>query len=359
VRLLAASMLAAAMPFTAHAFTAPPEPPPCVPARAAVSTAALGTLAGDAPAHIQRCAVKDLAARGTAAMPVVLAMLRSDQGGPLIGGLEVVAAIGPDARAALPLLMGHIRKPPAALNGLYRELYDALDALGPAARPAIPLLLAKTGDPDHGGYAVYLLGKLGKYDRRVVPHLSAMLIDSMGDTSVLAALAMIGKNARGALPAVLGAIDQAKVTGNSRRGAAALDTLMAIGAPGETVRVLAGLLDEPVLGEAAVNAFSRIGPARAYTVPVLVDRLGRSRDKKDVAERTVRALAAIAPASPAAQRQLLAEATRHGSAHAASALARIAPLPRNFAVPLAAALARKPGDADLRMALANASRAQY
>ena len=352
-------MLAAATPLPGRAFTAPPPDPPCVPAKAGVTPAALGAIiAGDAAPHLQRCAVKDLAARGAAAMPVVLAMLRSEQGSPLIGALEVVAAIGPGARAALPLLMAHIRKPPAALNGMYRELYDAVDALGPAARPAIPLLLANTGDPDHGGYAVYLLGKLGKYDRRVVPRLSAMLIDSMGDTSVLAALGMIGKNARGALPAVLGAIDQAKVTGNSRRGAAALDTLMAIGAPGETVRVLAGLLDEPVLGEAAVNAFSRIGPARAYAVPVLVDRLERSRDKKDVAERTVRALAAIAPASPAAQRQLLAEATRHGSAHAATALARIAPLPRDFAAPLAAALARKPGDADLRMALANASRAQ-
>jgi len=271
LRLLAASMLAAPMPFTAHAFTAPPEPPPCVPARAGVSAAALGRLAGDAPAHIQRCAVNDLAARGTAAMPVVLAMLRSDRGGPLIGALEVVAAIGPDARAALPLLMAHIRKPPAALNGMYRELYDAVDALGAAARPAIPLLLAKTGDPDHGGYAVYLLGKLGKYDRRVVPHLSAMLIDSMGDTSVLAALATIGKDARGALPAVLGAIDQAKVTGNSRRGAAALNTLMAIGGPGESVPVLTGLIGHPVLGAAAANSLRTLRSTRVNAVPLRID----------------------------------------------------------------------------------------
>jgi hypothetical protein len=247
-----AAMLAAAAPPASRAFTAPPPHPPCVPAKAKVPVATLGAIAaGDAPAHIQRCAVKDLAARGPAAMPVVLAMLRSDQGGPLIGALEVVAAIGPGAQAALPLLMGHIRTPPAALNGMYRELYDAVDALGPAARPAIPLLLAKTGDPDHGGYAVYLLGKLGKYDRRVVPRLSAMLIDSMGDTSVLAALAAIGKEAHGALPAVLGAIDQAKVRGGDRRGAAALATLVAIGTPAESNAVLVGLRADPVLGAAA------------------------------------------------------------------------------------------------------------
>ncbi|WP_206759116.1 hypothetical protein [Massilia sp. CFBP 13647] len=270
-------------------------------------------------------------------------MLRSDQGAPLIGALEVVAAIGPAAHAALPLLMAHVRQPPAALNGLYRELYDAVGALGPAARPAIPLLLDRTRDPDHSVQALRILGKLGKYDsRRVVPHLSATLIDSTGDLWVLPALAAIGKDARGALPAVLGALEQAKVRRDGRQAAAALDALVAIGTPGESVPVLIGLLGDPVLDAPAVDAFGALGSAGTRAVPLLIDKLQRSRGDEGKAVGIVRALAAIAPASPPVQRQLLLEATRHGSAHAAYALARIGPLPADFAAPLAAALAKKP-----------------
>jgi len=260
-------MLAAAAPLPGRAFTAPPPAPPCVPAKASVSDAALGAIiASDAAAHIQHCAVKDLAARGAAAMPVVLAMLRSDKGAPLIGALETVAAIGPDAHAALPLLMAHLARPPAALNGLYRELYDAVGAIGAAARPAIPLLLDRTGDPGHARHALRVLGGLGKYDGRVVPHLSAMLIDATDTLWVLDALTTIGKDARGALPAVLGALERAKLGGDSWEGAAALEALVAIGTPGESVPVLTGLLDHPVLGRAAAEALSARAGANARQV---------------------------------------------------------------------------------------------
>lgn len=170
---------------------------------------------------------------------------------------------------------------------------------------------------------------------------------------MLPALAAIGKDARGALPAVLGALEQAKVRRDGRQGAAALNALVAIGTPGESVPVLIGLLGHPVLGWAAVDAFPALGSAGARAVPVLIDTLQRSRDDEWKAIGIVRALAAIGPESTPVQRQLLLEATRHGNAHAANALARIGPLPADFAPPLAAALAKKPGNPDLRVALAN------
>jgi len=278
--LLAASMLAMAMalPLPAGAFTPPPPLPPCVPAQADLSAAALGAIiAGNASPYAHRCAVKDLAARGAAAMPVILPMLGPGTGASLLDALEVVAAVGPDGHAALPLLVAHVRQPPAMLNGLYRELYDALGALGPAARPAIPLLLEKTGDPAHYRHALRVLGKLGKYDDRVVPHLSAMLIDSVGDLALLDALATIGKDARGALPAVLGAIEQARVRRDGMQGWAALHALAAIGEPGESLPVLTGLLDDPVLGEAAAKVLRTLGSAEASAAPVSIDAFQRPR----------------------------------------------------------------------------------
>lgn len=364
VLLLAAALLATATPLPGRAFTPPPPLPPCVPAKAGVSVAALGAIiAGDASAHIQQCAVKELAARGAAAMPVVLPMLGPGKGALLFDALEVVTAIGPDAHAALPLLMAHIRQPPAILHGMYRGLYDAVGALGPAARPAIPLLLVKARDPHHGRHALEVLGKLGKYDGRVVPQLIAMLAEAkaartLPDPEVLDALAAIGKDARGALPTVLSALEAARAAGDGRCGWAALGALAAIGEPGESLPVLVGLLDDPVLGEYAAYQFPALGSAAASGLPQLIDKLQRSRGQEGMSYALARALAAIAPASPALQRQLLDEATRHGNGQAAYSLAGIKPLPPDFAAPLAAALAKDPDDVGLRKALANTRQAR-
>lgn len=351
--------LGAAVPGTAQALT--PPPPACIPADASVTVEALGTvLAGTGPFYLRQCAVNDLAARGAAAVPVVVALLDSSDVTTVHLALDAVAALGPQAQAALPALQGHIVRP-RTLAGNDLRIYQAVGALGAAGRPAIALLISKSREPGYRYQSVAALGKLGQYDaQRVVPHLIALLesvpgprvpIDAPG---LLDALRDIGKPARAALPATLASLEQAKAARDSMHGAAAIRALLAIAEPGEILPLLAGLLDHPMLAGDAIDSLSLLGPAAASTVPALIEKLGRSRNEPHMPDRIVRGLAEIAPASPLVQQQLLVEATQYESAHAAYVLAHSKPLPARFAPALTAALASKPGDVFLGMALANA-----
>jgi hypothetical protein len=365
VPLVAACMLAAALPRPGWALP-PPRPPPCVPASPAVTIAALAAVAkGDGPDHLRHCAVNDLAERGAAAVPIALGMLDSEDLATLSLGLELVTTLGARGQAALPALMAMIEKPPAVLYPNESTLYDAVGAIGAAARPAIPLLIARSREGLVRYAAIRTLGTLGQYDAgRVVPHLVALLTNLKGERSaieapdLLRALAAIGKDARGALPATLASLERAKADGASMHGAAALQALVAIAEPGESVPILVGLIDHPMLAMEAVGGLATIGKPAASAVPALIDKLGRSRAERYMPDRIVATLVEIAPGSRAVQQQLLEEATRHGSDNAAYALAQIDPLPADFAPALAAALADKPGDTFLGMALRNARRAR-
>jgi hypothetical protein len=369
---LASIMLGAAAPGLVRA-TPPPPPPPCVPAGAAVTVEALGAiLAGRGEYDLRRCAAKDLAARGDAAVPVLVGMLGAGDPDTLALALRALTDMGPRAQAALPALMDSIRTPPRALqeNYLwesYRALYDAVSAIGAGAGPAIPLLIAKLRDPGHRYDAVGALGKLGKYDAgRVVPALVSILESPearhtpLETGNVLGALADIGKGARAALPATLAVLERAKAAGDSldgwSDGSSAIWALVAIAEHGESIPVLTSLLHHPVLASYAAMGLASIGPPAASAVPALIDQLKRSREERAVADNIMSALAEIAPRSPAVQQQILAEATQHGSEWAALVLSAIAPLPSHFAPALAAALAKKPGDVFLGRALENARR---
>lgn len=355
--------LLAAMAAPARA-TPPPPVPPCVPAGPAVTAGALGAiLAAEGHPHTQYCAAKDLGARGAAAVPVALRLLLSSNPDSQDHGFGVLAALGPRAHAALPALMDRIRKPTPHLQTSPAGPYAAIAAIGARARPAIPLLIVRSRDPRYRYYAVNALGELGKHEPgRVVPHLVAMVEGREGpllsfDTGiVLRALAEIGKGARAALPAVLAALEGAKMAGNRMEAPAAIDALLAIAEPGESVPVLAALLDDPALASEAVSGLAGTPPASA--LPALLDKLQRSRDDPDLSDRIVMVLAHIGTGSPAVQRQLLVEATQHDNWRAAAALAETVPLPADFAPALRAALARKPGDASLATALRNAQRAR-
>ena len=206
---------------------------------------------------------------------------------------------------------------------------------------------------------------LGRYDaQRVVPHLIALLESVPGPRvpidapDLLHALRAIGKPARAALPATLASLGQARAARDSMHGAAAIQALLAIAEPGESLPLLAGLLDDPMLAGDAVDSLALLGPAAASMAPALIEKLGRSRNAPLMTDRIVRALAEIAPASPLVQQQLLVEATQYESAHAAYVLAHTRPLPARFAPALAAALASKPGDVFIGMALENARPAE-
>lgn len=229
---------AAAVPGRA---TPPPPKPPCVPAGAGVTTAALAArLAGHGTGgndRLQECAADDLVGRGAAAAPAVAGLLGSSDLSTRELAVEVLTRLGPQAGAALPALMDQIRRPPDRLGMGHGNLYDAVAALGPAARPAIPLLIAQSRDLEYRYDALRALGKLGRYDPgRVVPYLVSVLERRPEEHDVkaaLGALAEIGKPARAALPAIRAEIERAKA-GRGPYGAKALDALAAIGGAGDS-----------------------------------------------------------------------------------------------------------------------------
>ncbi|MEN3277401.1 MAG: hypothetical protein V7631_3191 [Massilia sp.] len=347
-------MLAATMSLPAGAIP-PPPPPPCIPASPAVTVEALaGVLAGKGESRQQECAAKDLAARGAAGVPVAVRLLGVRDSNTVMLALMALADMGPHAQAALPALMERIRKATAAGD---KYLYDAVAAIGPGARPAIPLLITKSRDPRQRYLALRALGRLGKHDAsRVVPYLESMLQGRQHEETVLDALSDIGKDARAALPATLVSLEQAKAAGDHMHGASAVNALLAIGEPGESIPVLTGLLHDPVLANDAVLGLARLGPAAASAVPALIAKLASSRYDSSLPDNIASALATIAPGSPAVQRQLLVESTQYQNEMAAIALAAISPLPPDFAPALAAVLARKPGDYFLGKALENTRR---
>lgn len=265
--ILVICMVAAAVPILAQA-TPPPPQPPCEPVSPDVTSEALGRLiSAKGELREGECAAQNLAERGADAVPTVLDLLRLRDTHVDMLALTTLAGIGPQAQAALPDLMERLRKP-STLQDKY--LYDAVVALGPAAKPAIPLLIARSRIgahpyyPQHASWPLHALGRLGKYDPdRVVPDLATLLLDRENDQPVLDALADIGHDAHAAVPAILVALERATISGSREDGAAALDALIAVGAPAESVPVLKKLLHDPVLGSAAAARLATIAPVES------------------------------------------------------------------------------------------------
>ncbi len=264
---LLSGILAAALPMSAQA-TPPPPQPICEPVSPDVTSEALGRrISTKAELREGECAAQNLAERGADAIPTVLDLLRLRDTHVDMLALTALAGIGPQARAALPDLMDRLRQA-STLEDKY--LYDAVVALGPAARPAIPLLIARSRAGAHPYYLqhavwpLHALGRLGKHDPdRVVSYLVALLLDRENDQPVLDALADIGHDAHAAVPAILVALERATISGSREDGAAALDALIAVGAPAESVPVLKKLLHDPVLGGPAAARLATIAPVEA------------------------------------------------------------------------------------------------
>ena len=342
----------------------PPPRPVCVAAAPAVSIGSLAkTLEADPDDFLRGCAAQDLATRGEAAVAPLVAVLARGDAGARVLALEALAKIGPQAQGALPALMQLVRSPariPPHAAGLP---YQAIGAIGAGAVPAIPLLIEKTHDPARRHDAVAALGKLGKYDAaRVVPHLVWLLEsqDIAGKrrdaNAVLAAFADIGKPAHAALPLVLAMLEDSKRVDSEVSEWTAIYALVAITEARESTPILVALLDHPKpnMQAQAANGLQLSGAQAASAVPAMLDKLVRSRDDFIMRQMVPKALAAVAPDSPAVQQQLLVEATEHDNEQAAAALGNMTPLPARFAAPLAAALAQKPNDPWLARALRNA-----
>ncbi len=331
----------------------------CPPPDSTSSVAELGVvIAGNGDGGERGCAARDLAARGATAVPVAIGLLRSRDHFVRGTALGVIHDLGPQAAAALPLLMHELRSMPLGMRGNYESLhslYYAVGGLAQAATPAIPLLISKSSETKHRAFAVETLGIVGKYDpARVVPHLLEMLKKGEDARMVLDALGVMGKYANTAIPTLLTMLEHAKIQRESVNGDAVVRTLAAIAEPAQSVPILTSLLSHPSLKTSAVKSLEAMGPSATNAVPGLINTLKRGDDWY-MSNALVGALVAIAPASSAVRQQLLIEATQHQNKRAARELSRMGPLPRQFASALTAALAKKPDDVDLRQALKNAT----
>ena len=206
---------------------------------------------------------------------------------------EALGRLGPEAVAALPVLIGLLNKGPAR-----EDVIEALVRIDPGGAVCVPLLIKALGDTDSDivDAAARALGLLGPRARPAVPVLAATLdrkitgpFQNEGDpiADVARALGRIGPEARSAIPALIRALKSPPVmpAGFDREedeidqeGAAACARVLGGFGPDAKAAVptLIGVLrardkddeDWEVRREAAL-ALGRIGPDATAAVPVL------------------------------------------------------------------------------------------
>ena len=242
-----------------------------------------------------RALVRIAPERSKAVVPAVLPLLLLPQENLAVGAAGVLAALGPDAARAAPVLvhalkakdnrvaraaavLGRLRPPPAevvtalaeALSGYEKgrpACAQALGQLGAAAKPAVPALVAALKDPAVRPYAALALvrvepARAADVARALTPDLEST--SEPGRSLALAALAQMRPPPPGVVPAVRALLSE----GPSAR--AALIVLEALDGKqlAPLVADLATLLSssDPRLREAAIELLGKVGPS---TVPGL------------------------------------------------------------------------------------------
>jgi HEAT repeat protein len=114
---------------------------------------------------------------GTAAVPELLKVL--DKGTPkrVVMAAGAISQIGPEARAAEPALVKHLKD---AKEPLEEAIFvDALVALGPGAKNAVPMLieLGKAQKDPARVHVLVGLGKMGPAAKAAVPFLAGVMND--------------------------------------------------------------------------------------------------------------------------------------------------------------------------------------
>lgn len=204
-------------------------------------------LASDDPA-VQADTIRQLSTGGSAAVPVLMALLEQSKSGDWVAAevrwraADLLGQIGTEARQAIPALLAtakdediHVSKvaitalgtvaPAASAGEVVPAMKDqlprggpvavaaarTLSRFGPAAEPAIPALLQAMHDidPEVRWNAIRTLGKIGPLAKRTVPELIAATKDSDSLVREHAAesLGDIGPEAREAVPALIALLD--------------------------------------------------------------------------------------------------------------------------------------------------------
>jgi HEAT repeats len=181
-----------------------------------------------------------------------------------------------------------------------KEAGEAIEAIGPAARAAVPVLMELLEDhcPDYQIFAAELLGKIGPDAKAAVPALIGLVESKEYNVRVNAiwTLKSIGPGARAAVPTLLKFLHRSGV----EVGDVAI-TLARIG-PGEKIvpELVQAIRTENSHKLALIEALAKIGPE---AVPALVEFLG----KNDATVREVAAdqLAGMGPSAKTAVPALL------------------------------------------------------
>ncbi len=238
---------------------------------------------------------------------------------------KALARLGPRARAALPAVIGLVKK-----GSDDTGLFEALLRIDPEGTECVPVLIEalKSEDDRVVDAAANCLGLLGPQAKDAVPALAVALSrDFSGEVggefnpqvSVARALRRIGPESRTAVPALIAALKPRRVAGLEARGidirreerdcqtaAAAAEVLGSLGPESRAaipalIEVVRTLEEDNPAGSSrsrrrtAIRRMGRIRPEAKAAVPVLRDLLENAAGPSDSEVEAVIALYQLAP----------------------------------------------------------------
>ena len=212
-------------------------------------------------------AAMDLRLAGSAAAPILTELLKGDDHDIQRIAASNLACIGPETKAAIPLLIELFKvQNTDAPNDARGAAAEALGKIGPAAIPALMPLLKK--ESAARGAAASALGGMGAEAKTAVPALTELLKDEDDQVrrAAASALGWIGTGAKTAIPALTELV-------KDRNGQVRYDAITALGKTGsQAIPALTGFLKNEAYGDrdTAIRALGDTGPA---AVPVLTGLL--------------------------------------------------------------------------------------
>lgn len=203
---------------------------------------------------------------------------------------------GPEVEAVVRAMMELLKRD--ADDGVRWSAVNVLDDIGPEARAAVPLLIEALGEEESRNRcsAARALGQIGSDSKEAAPTLIKMLKDPDAEVRYSAAIAL-GQIGIGKDDAISVLLDDLKSDDYGVRSQAAYGLQTFGPAAGAGAPLLAGMLreTEPSSRYRAASALGEIGPAAKTTVPALLRSLNDSAEYVRVAAAV--ALLKIAPES--------------------------------------------------------------
>jgi len=195
--------------------------------------------------------------------------------------------------------------------------YPTLAAIGADARPALPLLMDKargiglsyTGESRN---AIATLGALAQFDRRrIVPLLLDLLHDPARAPAAAEALAKLGRQGTAVEDAVTHALDLEVNAGDASAVHDVEAALIKIGDPKRTAATMMPLLNRPQFSFDTGFLIRNLGPPAIAAIPALSARFHAADTNDQERFYDLLAMLAIAPRSPVVIQAYLQGLSRH------------------------------------------------